>query len=232
MMMGGRGVTNFSVDRPSHEFTTSTTEFDDALIQRGIVTIEQAMMAKGASPEDAVRLANEKRGIIPEDSRCCEPSPTGHNTTSTSEIDGEEDDDSFVDDEEDVFMQRYREERLQQMRETHSQPTSVEHITRDDWMAKVNEVSINTWVVVTLTDKRRDLVLQELHRIAREYDTSIVCLLTIDAADAIPNWPSERVPSMFAYRDGIKQHEWIASRHGEFPSRDIIENLFQQWGIL
>ena len=215
------------MDRPSHEFTTATTEFDDALIQRGVVTLEQAMMAKGASPEEAIRLANEKRG---KNSAAVEPSGE-----TTKNVNHDDDEDSFVDEEEEIFLQRYRQERLQQIRqETHSHPISVEHITRDDWKSKVNEASMDTWVVVTLTDgsSRKDVVLQELHRIAREYDASMVRLVTIEATDAIPNWPSERVPSMFAYRDGIKHYEWIASRQGEFPSRDSLEILFQKWGVL
>eukprot|EP00539_Tryblionella_compressa_P007794 CAMPEP_0178775068 /NCGR_PEP_ID=MMETSP0744-20121128/23987_1 /TAXON_ID=913974 /ORGANISM="Nitzschia punctata, Strain CCMP561" /LENGTH=84 /DNA_ID=CAMNT_0020432005 /DNA_START=87 /DNA_END=341 /DNA_ORIENTATION=- len=78
----------------------------------------------------------------------------------------------------------------------------------------------------------KNVVIQELHQIARQYDTSILHLLTIEATDAIPNWPTDRVPCMFAYRDGIKQHEWITSQRGDFPSRDRLEILFQQWGIL
>merc|ERR1711862_846978 len=94
----------------------------------------------------------------------------------------------------------------------------------------------------------KDNVVQELHKIGNEYSSNSrmssndnsssdidddedddCCndkngknsfrLLTINANDAIPNWPAERVPAMFAYRDGIKRREWIASRRGEFPSK-------------
>jgi hypothetical protein len=45
-MMQGRGVTNYSTSKPSHEYTTSTSEFDDALLQRGIVSFEQVRKKK------------------------------------------------------------------------------------------------------------------------------------------------------------------------------------------
>ena len=58
--MDGRGVTNYSTDKPSYRFSTATTEFDDALMSRGVVTFEQAMIAKGASPQEARRLSEMK----------------------------------------------------------------------------------------------------------------------------------------------------------------------------
>ena len=124
---------------------------------------------------------------------------------------------------------------------------------------------MDRWVVITMTEAsgdRRDRVVQELHRFAREFCPSTSCvqerdsdsddddslgghrlpqdpvrksqprLLTISASDAIPNWPAERVPAMFAYRDGAKQHEWVAGRRGEFPSRDILERLFRNWNAI
>jgi hypothetical protein len=39
--MQGRGVTNYATSKPSHEYTTATTEFDDALLKRGIISFEQ-----------------------------------------------------------------------------------------------------------------------------------------------------------------------------------------------
>ena len=58
--MQGRGITNYSTN-PSHSFTTQTTEFDDALLKRKIITFEQAMMAKGASFEEAKLLSEAKK---------------------------------------------------------------------------------------------------------------------------------------------------------------------------
>lgn len=290
--MQGRGVTNYAVDRPSYEYTTSTTEFDDELIKRGIVTVEQAMLGKGASPEQAVALANQKRKKDENNNTQHESmlllSSSSMPAQKTANNDGDDDDqdddydelntkkqqqcdksddvgyDSLDDDDDDddtkMFMQKYRQERLKQMQaayNSHSMNNNnsliVEHMVRDDWRMKVNEASMNgTWIIVTLVESvgnRRDRVIEELHRFARQYDdastssssaaTSTTAissnnglrLLTIDALDAIPNWPSHRVPAMFAYRNGIKIHEWIASRQGEFPGRDMLGELFQQWGV-
>eukprot|EP00980_Cylindrotheca_fusiformis_P016497 scaffold4914_cov108-Cylindrotheca_fusiformis.AAC.9 len=59
--MQGRGITNYDSSKPSHELTTSTTQFDDELMKRGIVTMEQVMLAKGATPEEAQRLVEQAK---------------------------------------------------------------------------------------------------------------------------------------------------------------------------
>jgi hypothetical protein len=232
--MQGRGVTNFSGDKPSYALSTQTTEFDDQLIQRGIVSKEQVMMAKGASPEEAVRLA--QGGKSKEDPE--EETRMQQQTSSLQEDDDGDDDDSDLDmleDDDDDFLAKYRQERLAQLKQEHSISSSnsstVEHITRDQWKEKVNDASSDRWVLVTLTDApNHQNILQELHQLGRQYTE--FPLLTIDAAQAIPNWPSERVPSIFCYRGGIKQHEWIAPENGKFPTRDQLEKLLQQWSII
>jgi hypothetical protein len=264
--MQGRGVTNYSVDKPAYEYTGSTTEFDDALIQRGIVTREQCLLAKGASVEEATRLVQECNHSKKNDknNNIVDWQEASTRKTNTSDDDDDDDDDSFIDDEDDeIFLQRYREQRMQELKKqhqqeqqetakqiTHSNATLVQHISRDEWKEKVNEASTETWVVVTLvatpvggstqtsaknnhsSASRDDKIIQELHNIGREYDTAAVSLVTVNYIDAIPNWPIDRVPSMFAYRNGIKQHEWIASKYGQFPSKDILLNLFRSWGII
>ncbi|VEU38087.1 unnamed protein product [Pseudo-nitzschia multistriata] len=272
-MMQGRGVTNFSGDKPSHGYTTSTTEFDDELIKRGIVTTEQAMMAKGASLEEAFRLAEEKRSG--RDSIVHKRNSNENNAESQQTDNGDtnsdvsDDDDDFDFDDDDGFMERYRRERIEQLQKEHETKRSSElmlrsnnpssqilHIAREEWKEEVNEASMgNRWVIITMVEAsgdRRDRVVQELHKVAREFfperlpernlddgdgdggfgNSPSARLLTIDASEAIPNWPEERVPAMFAYRNGVKQHEWIASRRGEFPSRDILEELFRQWNLI
>jgi len=246
--MEGRGVTNFSADTPTHGFTTKTTEFDDQLIKRGIVTTEQAMMAKGASAEEAFRLAEEKRNKnkLVETLAWQETSATDNN--NNSDDDESDDSDSFEDDfDDDAFLQEYRSKRLHEMKQelnekqqeySHSSPYSVLHITRDEWTTHVNEASMDRWVMVTMVEasgERKDRVVQELERFHREFcedsddDKTMPSLLTIKASDAIPNWPAERVPAMFAYREGVKQHEWIASKRGEFPPANLLERLFRTW---
>ncbi len=234
--MEGRGVTNFSVDKPSHGFTTKTTEFDDALIQRGIVTTEQAMMAKGASAEEAFRLANEKTNKPKAEAvHWHQPDEAAGNNSDDDESDDSDFEDDFDDD---AFLQEYRSKRLGQMKEElqmkQSLHYSVLHISRELWKTHVNEASAEHWVVVTMVEasgERKDRVVQELERFCKEF-THDISLLTIKASDAIPNWPQERVPAMFAYKDGVKQHEWIAEKRGEFPPSNLLERLFRTWKVI
>lgn len=261
-MSSGRGVTNYSTDKPSHAFSTRTTEFDDELIRHKIVTVEQVMLAKGASPAEALRLADETKNRQTKTQKNHVSNDSDRAITGTMEKavddngddDNDDDDDSFLDDDDDeLFMERYRKERLAQlqaeattMQSSSSATTRIEHIFRRDWKSKVNEASMDHWVVVCMTESNNggssryhDRVVQELHHFARECDpdnststaASPVSLLTIDYTDAIPNWPAERVPTMFAYRNGAKQKEWIAPKRGEFPSREFLGGLFRQWGI-
>ena len=58
---GGGNKISYSLDRPEYEYTTSTTQFDEELMKRDIITFEQAMMAKGASAEEAQRLAHVRK---------------------------------------------------------------------------------------------------------------------------------------------------------------------------
>ena len=156
-----------------------------------------------------------------------------------------EDDDKGNDgleDDDDEFLQQYREKRLQEMQQTaakqqSSPASSIQTITREEWKVKVNEASMSQWVLVTLVNAHCcDVVRQELHQLAREYfendESNIgISLLLIEATDAIPNWPPERVPTLFAYHQGLKSKEWIASRPGEFPSATRLFELLYQWGV-
>lgn len=232
--MQGRGVTNFAVDKPSHEFSTRTTEFDDALVARGIVTTNQVMLAKGASPEEASRLAREKTG----EGEGFPPDKDRETTQAKSEemgdqADSESDSASFDYEEDDDFFARYREQRLACIHDANS--ANVEHIVRGDWSSRVNDASRDRWILITLLDvslgSRRQEILQELSYLAREH-CSKVSLLTIEATEAVPNWPSERVPAMFAYRDGVKKHEWITDQNGIFPNRGVMAQLLKKWNVL
>lgn len=195
------------------------------------------MMAKGASPEEATRLAQGKQGTSKEDpeeeeTRMQQQQPPPSNLPEDNDDDDDSDLDMHEDDDDDLFA-KYRQERLAQLKQEHSSSNSstVEHINRDQWKEKVNDASSDRWVLITLTDApNHQNILQELHQLGRQY--TYFTLLTIDAAQAIPNWPSERVPSIFCYREGIKQHEWIAPENGKFPTRDQLEKLLQQWSII
>ena len=235
--MNGRGVTNYNSDKPTYDYTTATTEFDDALVKRGIVTTEQVMLAKGASVEDAIRLAQEKKNENTVRPRDDFEAGKGVN-------DDENDVDDDDDDDDDEFFARYRQQRLEQLKREHQSSagatTRIKEITRDQWIAEVNEASQLQWIIVVLTDApSRQRVLQETHNFLRqqsnddddeEEDDKNFSFCIIPASQAIANWPSERVPAIFAYRNGLKQHEWIADSNGMFPSP--IAPLLRQWQIV
>ena len=229
--MEGRGVTNYNAEKPSHAFSTATTEFDDALIKRKIVTTEQVMLAKGASSEEAARLVQQKESQATVEG-------DGKVPFTLQEADDASDDDLFDDQDDEIFAM-YRKERLAQFGSGEFPFTRsnaiVEHISREQWTFKVNDASKQKWVLVVLLDpvlgNRRQEILQEVNHLARMYESKL-SLVTIEADEAIPGWPSERVPTMFAYRDGLKKQEWIAPQSGRFPAQGQLEELLQQWNIL
>ena len=204
--MEGRGVTNYSVDKPSYAFSGATTEFDDALIQRGIVTKEQALAAKGMSMELAQRLAN----------------PTSqeatHSTTEQQVIDDDDTDDDADDDDDDGFLAQYRAKRFAQLEQEHAHKTRARQyqyggpivIDRTEWKRHVNDDSNHVWVVVCLTSsdtERTGCLEQSVRELAAHYTTTKFVMIA--AHSAIAHWPVENLPSLFLYRHGTMQHELV-----------------------
>ena len=191
--------------------------------------MEQVMLAKGASPEEAIRLVQEKKAEN-------EPKPgvtysirhgDEDDKGNADDGDGENDDD----DNDEEFMAKYRQERLAELKKEQSINCRLDHISRSQWSEKVNEASKRCWVLVTMTDApNQSKIQQELHQVARQQ--SGFNLLTIDYTQAIPNWPPERVPTIFAYRNGIKQHEWIAPANGIFPTPTQLQELLLEWDVI
>ena len=148
-------MTNYDKDKPQYAFTASTTQFDDQLIQRGIVSHADALVAKGATRSHAEALVEEQEQQQRKEQAETATSGPLHDHDSN---DSDSDDDSFLDDE---FMQRYRQQRIQELQnssENHSSPIKaaissslVRRITRDDWQQAVNEASYKQWVLVCLT---------------------------------------------------------------------------------
>ena len=193
----GRGVTNYNTEKPSYAFTAETTEFDDQLIQRKIVTLEAAIMAKGATQNEAERLANvtkqrqHQRGEGNPDKKL-----------------SQQEDDDFDDDD---FMRTYRRDRLEQLMNESQQPRfgDVIPISRPEWTHHVNEASTKSWVVVCLTaDKERTGCVEgAIAALAVRYP--FVKFTSIHHQAAILNWPEDNLPTLFVYRDGKMQHQLL-----------------------
>ena len=213
-MAEGRGVSNYSVDKPSYGFSTSTTEFDDELIRRGIVRFEHAMMAKGASPEEAQRLQRLHQQQQQQQQQQQLDNPTVEkDETSIHSSDIEEEDD-------DEFLVRYRRQRLQEMKQERQRRQedddgcrygSVVWIQRTDWMREVNEASRRVWVVIVLTSshdaERTGRTERAVSSLAVRH--SRTKFVAIPSRSAIPNWPESNLPTVFCYRHGQLQHQLI-----------------------
>jgi hypothetical protein len=191
--MEGRGVVNYDVSKPSYSFSAQTTQFDDELIRRGIVTFEEAMMRKGASAEEASRLKELK-----EESQSCSFEKRKDSATKT------------VDDDDDDFMSLFRARRLEELKAKEAGPHFGEifSISRPEWAHQVNEASHGSWVVVTLTSSNSELtgcVEAAVASLAKDY--SYTKFVVIPSRSAIPNWPDDQLPTIFLYRHGKMQHQ-------------------------
>lgn len=254
--MAGRGVTNYSTSKPSCAYSTSTTEFDDALLSRGIITFEQAMLAKGASPDEALRLTalnnNDKHknnNNSNNNNNNCAEAGTFHrkNGDIDDEQPSEDDDDSRKDDEQ--FLESYRKMRLSQFLENKERPKlfgQVIPINRTDWNREVNDASEDgTWVVIHLTAQNSSPASHPLHldicylmendiipQLAHKF--THVKFVSIPSTSAIPNWPEENLPTIFCYRYGILQHQLLGLKDvgGACINIGRVEWRLAQLGVL
>ena len=208
-------MTNYSVDKPSYAFSSATTEFDDALMKRGVVTHEQAIMAKGASAEEAQRLAalaksGKERQLLE------------GNNARTKDEDSEEDSD--FDDDDDEFLQQYRQQRIAELKQeqnTEANATAnstskiprfgdVIPIQRPEWTYHVNEASHDAWVVVVLTSSNVELTGSTEAAVATlAHCCPSVKFVTIPSTSAIANFPDANLPAAFLYKNGSMVHELV-----------------------
>jgi len=212
--MEGQGVTNYAINKPSYAYSTATTEFDDALMKREIVSHTQAMMGKGASDEEAQRLTFLKENQKQQQ----HPIAIINTSSSCQEGDENDSDSSFNDDDDDAFMERYRQERMAQFQQAEEERQQgrrfgqAVYIQRSDWSREVNDASQNAWVVVCLTssDSERTGLMEEAVKVlAREW-VHIKCVL-IPAHMAIEKQlPSEQLPCLFLYRNGVMQKQLLS----------------------
>mmetsp|Transcript_8745 Transcript_8745/g.12717 ORF Transcript_8745/g.12717 Transcript_8745/m.12717 type:complete len:313 (-) Transcript_8745:189-1127(-) len=203
----GQSITNYSLDKPSYQYTTSTTEFDDELMKREIVTFEQCMMAKGATPEEARRLA-----LLKQKEEQGEDLVEQHNQ---EELDPKK----REDEDEDEFIANYRKKRLRELKQQRDGRFGEElFISRNDWSREVNEASCirhngndGTWVIINLTTESQSTtsiqhdttcraVRQSIQSLATKYTD--IKFVSIPFNSAIENWPVENLPTIFCYYGG------------------------------
>ena len=228
------GKISYSLDKPEYEFSTDTTQFDDELMKRGIVTFEQAMIAKGASPVEARRLACTKYGRREGDLEI-DDTRYGDTDKGRGKGKGDNDDDSDDDnddnysssesqdenDTDDEFLEKYRQMRLKELRgASHPSHGRVAYISRSDWTREVNEASGDgQWVVVNLTRGSDSAVISTAHidacqavedataELAAKFPD--VKFVSITSSSANENWPPQSLPTLFCYKDGKLQRQLI-----------------------
>ena len=231
-------MTNYSTN-PSHAFTTKTTEFDDALLKRNIITFEQAMMAKGACPEEATRLAQLKYDTDRAATTNATTASQDNNDagqSQTERIGTGVDTDSDQNDE--AELKEYRSKRLMQL-----QHGNVIPISRTEWNAEVNEASHSQWVVIVLTSTSSAPNLNPYHRdfcIKVEQDIiphlagkfSEIKWVTIPSKSAIENWKDDNLPTLFCYRGGKMQGQLVGLGDFGKVSVDSLEFKLGKMGVL
>ena len=210
----------------STPFTTQLTDFDDALIKRGICSCEQCLLAKGMSEdqvldtlvaeevelqtraaEDTLRASLLDRELNPERVREAIAA-----NASTKELDELEEDDEFADD---AFLAKYRQQRISELQEKNRQKVHGEvlEISRDQWTREINAASSLSWVFVHLYEEYvKDCVVlnRVLAEIARKH--AHVKFVKIRAKTAVPDWPDGNLPAAYLYKDGAMRKQLVGSR--------------------
>lgn len=215
--MEGRGVVNYNVQHSSFAFSASTTEFDEELIRRKIVTREDAIVAKGASRDQAQALLGNRSAVIPSASTSAAAKASGSSLNPDGD-DVDDEEEEWLDDE---LRERYRTQRLEEIQECtrriqHVQESArvsfgeVVCIGRPEWTREVNEASERAWVVVCLTSsdvERTGCVEQSCRQLSQRH--RCIKFVLIPSHSAIPNWPHHKLPSLFLYRHGTMQHQLV-----------------------
>ena len=213
-------TTNYAIQQPSYEYTDRTSQFDDALLQRGIVTMEQVLLAKGMSIGTAEHLLLQQKQRKEEENMMKNRTvDVTCATTPRSNFDAINDDsDAEFDDCDDDFLQSYNERRLKELHESAETDKQRKRkfgdvivIDRTEWQHHVNDDSKDVWVVVgllsTYDSNHTGMMKKAICELACTYvETKFVL---ISSHQAIENWPEENLPSIFIYRYGKLQHEWI-----------------------
>ena len=202
-------MSSFDRGAVRYALTSELTSWDDALIKKNVVSREQCLIAKGFTTEQVVDILAKERAEQAEAAaaEAVEPAASpyaGKSAGELDEIEEEEDDDAM--------LQRYREERLHQMREAAARARfgTVLDIVKADWLREVNDASKSCWVVVHLYQDAVELcgvVDRALQSLAAQFrDLKIV---RIRSTAAIENWPDAKLPTLFAYREGELKHQFV-----------------------
>lgn len=187
-----------------------------------------------------------KHGVIPERS----PSPTpmieeaileGRRLAHENRLEGKDLDelDELEDDEDEVFLEKYRQQRVQEMNALaqKSRYGTVYPISKPDYSREVTDASKNGPVLVNLTSGMgtnvESRVLTELWReAAKEFGEVKFCEIRGD--QAIEGYPDRNCPTILIYKDGdiVKQIVTLVMLSGVRTNMKDIDDLLIQVGAV
>ena len=145
---------------------------------------------------------------------------------SLQEIDDLEDSELGLDD--DSVLQKFREARIQQMKEERLKNRwgSVIEISRVDWVKEVTECSKDCWVCVHLYEDNKPhctLLDEAMHVLCTKFQA--VKFIKIRSTQAVENWPARNLPTLFFYTKGVLTHQilTLSSLGGDSFGADYLE---------
>jgi len=188
----------------TYEVSGETTEWEDILIKKNIISKEEVYLNKGLNPDDYLKKESVTLHLH-------ENNIQSHiEEASLEELDDMEDEES-----DERMIQQYREKRLEELRisQVKNRFGEVCDISRDSWVREVTDSSKTCWVVVHLyQDSNIDcrLVHQILEEIAIKY--KFLKILRIPSTQAVENWPDRNLPALFLYHEGVLKEQLVTLR--------------------
>jgi hypothetical protein len=221
-------VTANDPSKAKYEVSGDTTEWDDILIKKGILTEEDVLLGKGLDPTKFMDKYKEPEAEA-------QPEPTVFDKlegASLGEIDEIEDD---LDD--DSILAKFRESRIQQMKEEKLKNRwgSVIEISRVDWVKEVTECSKDCWVCVHLYEDsipHCTLVDEAMKILCAKFPA--VKFINIRSQQAVENWPEKNLPTLFCYNKGDLQVQLLTlnSVGGDSCREENLEWWMAEKGIV
>jgi hypothetical protein len=250
--MEGHGVTNYDVTQPSYGYTTSTTQFDDALLQHNVINRTQTITAKGATvaqAQDLLRREQEQTKLLATAAAQQRPwydddDDNKNDQDSHEESDSDSEYNDLLDNDNDEIVQRYQQLRVQEYQQQQKKRGFVESIRREDWTIKVNQASSSsstqeeedstTCVIVCVTTPSSALEFLESCTVLAQKHLSC-SFVSIPATEAFVGqqrdpW-SHSEPSILVYRHGSLWRQYM--RIVNYSSLSHLDHLLTEvWDLV
>jgi hypothetical protein len=148
-------------------------------------------------------------------------------------------------DDDDDALTRFRERRLQAMREQQERNVfgALRSISGASYIAEITEASAQHWVVAAMVEPGHpgcEALISVFSELSRKHrDTKFVACLV---REAIPNFPPKHLPCVVIYHSGAMQHQttgmepWVPvaqlGKPGAMPTAGSVERKLRQFEVL